>query len=306
MSFSSDAKKELCRHIPADMGCLRAETCGLLLFGHQFCPQRISLITENRAVSDIFCELLSSQGVMVERVSSLSRKKAGNQVYTVSVPDEDDRRALIKLCACSGKDGRPYIPGDSLPGAGGVEAFLRGAFLACGTVTDPKKDYHLEFVCPTQRLAQDLVLLLHQKSGLDLEPGMISRKGDFVVYLKGSEQIADLLTYLGAQQASMELIQVKMLKEVRNYVNRTTNFTTANIGKTASAAAQQIRAIQKIEQKMGLDSLPEDLRELAQLRLENPEMSLRELGESLSEPISRSGVNHRLRRILEIAEDLSV
>lgn len=133
---------------------------------------------------------------------------------------------------------------------------------------------------------------------------MISRKGDFVVYLKGSEQIADLLTYLGAQQASMELIQVKMLKEVRNYVNRTTNFTTANIGKTASAAAQHIRAIQKIERKMGLEGLPEDLRELAQLRLDNPEMSLRELGESLSEPISRSGVNHRLRRILEIAEDI--
>ena len=102
----------------------------------------------------------------------------------------------------------------------------------------------------------------------------------------------------------MELIQVKMLKEVRNYVNRTTNFTTANIGKTASAAAQQIRAIQKIERKMGLEGLPEDLRELAQLRLDNPEMSLRELGESLSEPISRSGVNHRLRRILEIAEDI--
>lgn len=304
MSFSSEAKKELCRQIPADRGCLRAETCGLLLFGRQFSCQGISLITENRAVSDIFCQLLSGQGVMVERISSLSRKKAGNQVYTVSVPDENDRRMLVESLGCTGKGGQAYIPGEGLLGPGEVEAFLRGAFLACGTVTDPKKDYHLEFVCPTQRLAQDMALLLNQKSKLGLEPGMISRKGDFVVYLKGSEQIADLLTYLGAQQASMELIQVKMLKEVRNYVNRTTNFTTANIGKTASAAAQQIRAIQKIERKMGLEGLPEDLRELAQLRLDNPEMSLRELGESLSEPISRSGVNHRLRRILEIAEDI--
>lgn len=304
MSFSSEAKKELCRRTPVDRGCLRAETCGLLLFGRQFSFRGISLITENRTVSDLFCQLLSGQGIMVERISSLSRKRAGNQVYTVSVPDENDRRKLVEWCGCTGKEGQLYIPGEHLAGIGEVEAFLRGAFLACGTVTDPKKDYHLEFACPTQRLAQDMVLLLHQKSGLSLEPGIISRKGDFVVYLKGSEQIADLLTYLGAQRASMELIQVKMLKEVRNYVNRTTNFTTANIGKTASAAAQQIRAIHKIEQKMGLEGLPEDLRELARLRLDNPEMSLRELGEALSEPISRSGVNHRLRRILEIAEDM--
>ena len=116
--------------------------------------------------------------------------------------------------------------------------------------------------------------------------------------------MTDLLTYLGAPAAAMELMQVKMLKEVRNQINRRTNFETANLDKTASAAARQVLAIQKIAESTGLGELPEELRELAELRLQNPEMSLRELGESLSPPLSRSGVNHRLQRIVDLAETL--
>ena len=119
------------------------------------------------------------------------------------------------------------------------------------------------------------------------------------------EQVTDVLTYLGAQSAAMELMQVKMLKEVRNQVNRRTNFETANLGKTATAAARQLLAIQKIVASTGLGELPEDLRELAELRLQNPDMSLRELGETLSPPLSRSGVNHRLQRLVELAESRS-
>ena len=131
------------------------------------------------------------------------------------------------------------------------------------------------------------------------------RRGAFVVYSKGMEQVTDVLTYLGAQSAAMELMQVKMLKEVRNQVNRRTNFETANLGKTATAAARQLLAIQKIVASTGLGELPEDLRELAELRLQNPDMSLRELGETLSPPLSRSGVNHRLQRLVELAESRS-
>lgn len=126
-----------------------------------------------------------------------------------------------------------------------------------------------------------------------------------MVYSKGMEQVTDVLTYLGAQSAAMELMQVKMLKEVRNQVNRRTNFETANLGKTATAAARQLLAIQKIVASTGLGELPEDLRELAELRLQNPDMSLRELGETLSPPLSRSGVNHRLQRLVELAESRS-
>lgn len=304
MSFSSDAKNELCRQLPLDAGSARAQLCGMLLFGHSFQEDSISLVTENRAVAELFCELISCIGMMADKLTSLSRTRKKSAMYTALVPDGGDREKLLELCAAADEACERSIPVEQLPKGSGTSAFLRGAFLACGTVTDPNKDYHLEFSAPTRRLAQDLCLLLRKESGLSFEAGIISRKGDFVVYLKGSEQIADLLTYLGAQQASMELIQVKMVKEVRNYVNRTTNFETANIGKTATAAAQQIEAIQKIEKKLGPDGLPEELRELARLRVENPEMSLRVLGESLSEPISRSGVNHRLKRIIDIAQEI--
>lgn len=185
-----------------------------------------------------------------------------------------------------------------------LASFLRGAFLCCGTVTDPNKEYHLEFVVPYSNLAKDLLVALQMCGVERLQPGLTNRRGSFVVYSKGMEQVTDLLTYLGAPAAAMELMQVKMLKEVRNQINRRTNFETANLDKTASAAARQVLAIQKIAESTGLGELPEELRELAELRLQNPEMSLRELGESLSPPLSRSGVNHRLQRIVDLAETL--
>jgi len=181
---------------------------------------------------------------------------------------------------------------------------LRGVFLSCGTVTDPSRDYRLEFVVPYLNLAKDLVAFLQNIPELDVNPGMMNRKGSFVVYLKGSEHVADLLTFLGAGHAAMELIQVRMLKEVRNNVNRKTNFETANIEKTASAAAGQLMALKKIFACGGVSILPEELRPLALLRYQNPDLSLRELGQSLDPPLSRSGVNHRLRRIVELADRL--
>ena len=173
---------------------------------------------------------------------------------------------------------------------------LRRLFLEKGTMTNPARDYHMEFACASLEEAQALCSFLEYLPELSITPGVTKRKGQYVVYVKGSEQITDLLAF--------EFMQVKMVKEVRNYVNRTTNFETANIGKTASAAAGQLEAIRKIQQVRGLASLPEELRELAELRLENPEFSLRELGESLTPPITRSGVNHRMKRLLQIADEI--
>ena len=175
---------------------------------------------------------------------------------------------------------------------------------AKGTMTNPARDYHMEFACASLEEAQALCSFLEYLPELSITPGVTKRKGQYVVYVKGSEQITDLLAFIGANKAAMEFMQVKMVKEVRNYVNRTTNFETANIGKTASAAAGQLEAIRKIQQVRGLASLPEELRELAELRLENPEFSLRELGESLTPPITRSGVNHRMKRLLQIADEI--
>ena len=179
--------------------------------------------------------------------------------------------------------------------------YLRGLFLSCGVVTDPSSDYHLEFSVPYYNLSRDLTVLLAECC---LRAELARRGGCHIVYFKESEQIEDFLTLIGAPVSSMRLMEVKVMKTVRNHVNRTTNCETANLNKTVSAAASQVQDIRLIQQTVGLSYLEPELRELAELRLQNEEMSLRELAATLSHPISRSGVNHRLRRILEFAEKL--
>lgn len=185
-----------------------------------------------------------------------------------------------------------------------VAAFLRGAFEGCGSVSDPMKSYHAEFCVPHKNLSVDLCKILSEIPECDFTPKTVVRNGSYVVYFKGSEQICDLLTYIGATNCAMEIMGTKAVKQVRNNINRRINSEVANITKIASASAKQLAAIQKIKDKKGIESLPDDLREIAVLRLENPEMSLRDLGQNLSVPISRSGANHRMNRLLEYAEDL--
>ena len=184
---------------------------------------------------------------------------------------------------------------------GCAPALLRGAFLACGAVIDPASGYHMEFSVPYYNLCRDLLSLLRE---LGFHAKQVCRKGAQVVYLKESEQIEDCLTLMGATNASLELMGIKMVKDIRNNANRVTNCESANIDKTVAAAAVHLDAVRKIEAHGGLDLLPEELREVARLRLENPDMSLRELGETMDPPLSRSGINHRLRRIVEHADKL--
>ena len=176
----------------------------------------------------------------------------------------------------------------------------------CANVANPNKEYRIDFTLSNQEAAQLLKNLLSHIKNIKLTPNIIDRNGSFIVYFKGNEKVADFLTYIGAPLAAMELIQVKMLKEIRNYVNRTTNFETANINKMASAAATQITKIELIAKEKGLDWLPDKLQELAKLRLENPDMSMKELGESLRVPISRSGVNHRLNKIMKLSDEIKL
>ena len=182
-----------------------------------------------------------------------------------------------------------------------MSAFVAAAFLCCGTITNPQREYNLEFLSVRYNLILDFEALL---MGHGFAPKHTRRQGSNVLYLKASEQIEDLLTLIGAPKSSLELMEVKIVKEVRNRVNRKTNCETANITKTVEAALEQIAAIRLIESSCGIQALDEDLRELARLRLENPDLSLRELGQALQTPISRSGVNHRLRRILMFAQEL--
>ncbi len=299
MSFASDTKKEICREIPENACCQKAQAYGLWLFTRGFSLQENAVVTENGSVARLMAESAAEEaGGMVEMSVSMHRKESG--VYTLTIPGDDQRQRLLEAFGHTGHEVNLRLNRANLENDCCMRAFIRGAFLSCGTVTDPRKDYHLEFVVNHRRLAQDFITLLEEVEGLHLQPSLTRRKGSCVVYIKGSEHIADLLTYMGASGASMTLMQAKMVKEVRNYVNRTTNFETANIDKTASASARQVVAIHRLQETVGLDNLPDDLREMAYLRLENPEMSLRELGEALS--ISRSGANHRIQRLLEMAK----
>ncbi len=299
MSFASETKKEICRTEISRPCCIRAQAYGLWLFTRGFSLQNTTVVTEHGSVARLMAESAAEvAGVMVEMSVSMHRKESG--VYTLTIPGDDQRCRLLDAFGHTGREVNLRLNRANLENDCCMCAFVRGAFLSCGTVTNPQKDYHLEFSINHRKLAQDLVTLLEEVEGLHLQPSITQRKGSFVVYIKDSEQIADLLTYMGAPTAAMTLMQAKMVKEVRNYVNRTTNFETANIDKTASASARQVVAIRHLQEIVGLDNLPEDLREMAYLRLENPEMSLRELGEALS--ISRSGANHRIQRLMEMAK----
>lgn len=176
---------------------------------------------------------------------------------------------------------------------------LRGVFLACGNITNPKSSYHLEFSIKNQLCYEFLTLLLKKIEIVTLTPKIIKRKSSIYMYIKDHSQITDFLTYIGATNSSMQFIQVKMVKEVRNYVNRTTNFETANLTKTTFAASDQIIKIKKLINSKLWNDIPEYLKETAILRLKNPYLSLEELSKLFSEPITKSGVNYRLRKILE-------
>lgn len=181
---------------------------------------------------------------------------------------------------------------------------LRGAFISCGSILNPENEYHLEFNTHSEEMCEILSEMFKLCPTLNYSPPIINRRNKYVIYLKENEKIIDFLTFIGAQQSAMKFIQIKMLKEVRNNINRSTNFETANLSKITNSSTEQIKAIKKIQKKIGLDSLPEYLRETAILRLNNPYVSLKELSTFYKNPISKSGVNHRLKKILKISSTL--
>ncbi len=305
MSFSKETKAELCAAAVDNEECQKSLAYGMVLFSRYFGRDSLSLTTECRPVVDIYSRLIPEiTGVIVEIKSAVRRHGGESSIYTVSVPDQNECEKIYRFFGYHGNDTEMGINDLQISRRESLPYFLRGAFLSCGNVTDPEKDYHLELIVPHRKTAYDLERVISGIKEIHTEPNVIQRKGSYVVYIKGSENIADMLTYIGAPMSALNLIQSKIFKSVRNNVNRKINSETANIKKTADASARQLKAIEYIIKKRGLEYLPDDLRELAQIRIDNPEYNLRELGEALSKPISRSGVNHRIQRILEIAEDL--
>lgn len=298
MSFSAELKKELCA-LQTDPCCAFAECYALMLFGRRFDVNEITLQTESGTVAQTAAVLLATQTGVIAEVRTPLTQRGHGKVSTVTV-DAGQRAQVLECFGHSANDVRRTANFANMQNECCAMAFLRGAFLACGTVNDPTRGYHLEFDTPGRRLADALELLLNQL--MALHPGRTERKGTQVIYLKSGEDIAALLESLGAPQSAEQVRQVRLMKERRNDANRRTNFDAANIDKTVSAAATQIEAILRVKNSPEWGLLSDGLRELAEVRLAHPEYSLRELGEALAVPVSRSGVNHRLAKLMELAQ----
>ena len=300
MSFSHSVKKELCSVI-TDKDRKYCCLYGMLLFCRIFSAEAIVFQTENNEVCELFRRLADDVigGKNITEVSEI-KKKNGGALYSVSVPSEHYREEIIYRFRISSRTVIHRIQTDIIDN-NSIFAFIAGAFLSCGSVTEPIKEYHLEFAVPYRELANDLTKLL---VSVGVNAKYAERKNAYVIYLKDSEAIEDLLTLMGATMSSIDLMNVKIYKDVRNKANRIANCDAANIERTLRASEKQIEDIEYIMHTEGLDSLTPELKNMAELRLENPDVSLKELGEMLDKPIGRSGANHRLKKLSEIADKI--
>lgn len=308
MSFSGKVKEELSGKDAGSRHCRIAEITAILtLCGNISISARdhycIRIQTENLSVARKCFTLIQKTFKMVCDVSVRVNPEKKNAIYSVVVCRHEDALRVLKAAKL-------------LDGSGGISeelslmrnsvvsqtcckyAFLRGAFLAAGSMSDPKGAYHFEIVCATREKARQLQDVM---CSFSLAPKIVERKKNFVVYLKEGDQIAEALGMMGASGALMELENIRIWKEMRNSVNRQVNCETANLNKTVSAAVKQVEDIRLIQSVKGLDYLSEGLQEIALLRLENQDATLQELSDMLSCPIGKSGVNHRLRKLSGIA-----
>lgn len=311
MSFSGEVKEELSRQFHKSRHCQIAEIAAILSFVgrlEEVQGQKIlHVYTENLSLARKYFVLMRKTfhaNVRIAVRQNVYLHKSRIFVISLVVPDEI-RKVLLAVKWENEK-------GEDIRGGGVVNrllvqntccrrAFIRGAFLSAGSMSDPEKSYHLEFVCSEQQKAEHLREIVNS-FGMDAK--IVLRKKSYVVYLKEGSQIVDMLNIMEAHVALMNLENVRILKEMRNSVNRQVNCETANINKTVSAAVKQVEDINYIKSVRGLDSLSDNLREIALLRLEYPEAALKELGAYLEPPVGKSGVNHRLRKLCEIAEEL--
>lgn len=293
-SFSQRTKEGLCRGENEKKCCRAAELCGILCFAGKYKNGELKVSSETKCIVERFAQL-------AKRCFGAEFKNGvGKSSFFCTT---SDKKYINKICAALGIDD----PNELLPTEKVFAneccrgAFLRGAFLGGGTVIDPSKNYNMELVTYSRRLCDVLDKALNA-AGLGFKKTF--RKGSYVLYAKNSETICDALTVIGAFSAQMEMLNVKIEREVRNDLNRAANSETANMDKVITAAIKQLRAIDKIEERMGIDNLPDELRDTARLRMENKDLSLEALGRMMTPPLTKSGVNHRLKKLMNIAETL--
>lgn len=311
MSFSSEVKKELLSVAVRDRHCQLAEIAAMISgCGRIFIEDgrmHVALITENSQVAQRYAGLVQQAGditVSITRAHPMQQKI--KMAYAADLAEEEAVRKLFQMLRMIGSDGQmrkniTLTDGLLLQKSCCKRAFLRGAFLTAGSMSNPKKSYHFEIVCGSQEKAAQLQ---EQFACFQLEAKTVIRKNHAVLYFKEGAQIVDALNIMGAHMALMDLENVRIIKEMRNDINRRVNCETANINKTVHAAYRQQEAIRFLQKQGALHGLPQQLQEMAQLRVENPQATIRELSELCNPPVGRSGVNHRLRRLEEIAEQM--
>ena len=306
MSFAADVKKELTtlevhkEHAKAELAALIRMNGSVSLSNHQFV---LNVQTENAAIARRIYSLLKDHfGVRSELLVRRKMKLKKNNVYIVRLK-EKTQEVLNELAIMDGLMFQTHISDEIMGNAQKMRSYLRGAFMASGSVNNPETSrYHLEIYSLYEEHNQDICEMLNY---YDLNARTLDRRNGYISYLKGAEKIADFLTLIGATNSMLKFEDVRIVRDMRNSVNRLVNCETANLNKTIDAASKQIENIEFIEQRVGLQALPEKLQEIAGLRLEHPEVSLKELGEMIpSGAISKSGINHRIRKINEFADRL--
>lgn len=305
MSFSNDVKNELARLEPRDANSDKAELLALLRMSGAIVLRGMNVgihfSTENAALARKVLQLLKTNyQVQTEVVITRSRRLKKNNRYQVQVmPSPMVSKAMteLQLLSVEGDLKNPLLNSHAAK-----KTYLRGAFLGGGSVSRPNSDYHLEMVTTNETFAQTIIKVMQTFS---LKAKMTDRKSDFIVYLKDGESIIKFLSVIGAASAMMELENARIIKEMRNNVNRVVNCETANLGKVVKAALRQVNCIKYIESQMNLSELPEGLLFIARLRLAHPEASLNELVD-YAEGLGKSGINHRLKKLEELAESLGM
>lgn len=311
MSFSAETKNELTRIDSDNQAVNLAELAGIVRLSGSiqiagFKKMNLKIITELNSIARKVFKLLKhdfniNTTIAVNKNQMLKR----NNSYVLTVKSDMGAEKLLKELGVLEKGDGFFPKNDIAEELIATEeqkrAFIRGAFLGGGSISDPEKNYHLEFVTNNMEFAESLRDLINS---FDFNSKIVARKNNYVVYIKESEQISDLLSLIGAHSALLKLQNVKIVKEMRNNVNRIVNCETANLTKAVNAAVKQVENIRIIEETIGIKKLPENLQQIALLRVENEELTLKELGEMLTPPVGKSGVNYRLKRIQEIADNL--
>ncbi|NLZ81284.1 MAG: DNA-binding protein WhiA [Clostridiales bacterium] len=312
MSFSSDVKEELSRQISTARHCQTAEIAAIISLSGKIAVSEddkysIKVHTENVSVARKYFTLVKktfniNTEISIRQNASLKKRRT----YTLTASDHEDSIRILQATKLIDtnmemKDDLSLVDNLVIQQICCKRSFIRGAFLAAGSISAPEKSYHFEIVCDTLRKATQLQEIIKT---FEVDAKIIGRKKHFVVYIKEGTQIVEILNVMEAHVALMDLENIRILKDMRNTVNRKVNCETANISKTVSAAIKQIEDIKYIRDTVGFEELSDGLKEIALLRLEQPEATLRELGEMLDQVVGKSGVNHRLRKLSIIAESL--